>query len=189
MMIAAISISNRRKIVRTAENRAAVQFYFFFKKILTFKTNGGKISPAVQGSRWGIFIYKCAILLHSTIFYSRGTMGAVNFGKKIQNLRKNAGLSMEQLAMKLGVSKSRVNMWENAEVIPRRDMLVKVAAFFNVSTDFLLNSGQDGKEPEAGPEIQIIQRGLKNMDAEQHKKALKILSAAFDDIFNDEEED
>ena len=96
---------------------------------------------------------------------------------------------MEQLAMKLGVSKSRVNMWENAEVIPRRDMLVKVAAFFNVSTDFLLNSGQDGKEPEAGPEIQIIQRGLKNMDAEQHKKALKILSAAFDDIFNDEEED
>lgn len=113
----------------------------------------------------------------------------VNFGKRIQNLRTNEGLSMEQLAIKLGVSKSRVNMWENGGIIPRRDMLVKVAEFFRVSTDFLLSSGQDGKEPEENKEVQIIQRGLKDMNSEQHKKALRILAAAFDDIFDDEEGD
>ncbi len=115
-------------------------------------------------------------------------MNEVNFGKRVQNLRTSAGLSMEQFALKLGVSKSRVNMWENGGIIPRRDMLVKVAEFFRVSTDFLLGSGQDGKEPEEGREVQTIQRGLKNMNDEQRKKALKILSAAFDDIFDDEEE-
>lgn len=113
----------------------------------------------------------------------------VNFGRRVQNLRTNAGLSMEQLAAKLKISKSRVNMWENGGIIPRRDMLVKVADFFGVSTDFLLGSGLEGKEPEADKEVQIIQRGLKDMNTEQHKKALKILSAAFDDIFNDDEED
>lgn len=115
-------------------------------------------------------------------------MGEVNFGKKIQNLQTNAGLSMEQLASRLGISKSRVNMWENGGIIPRRDMLVKVSEFFGASTDFLLSSGQDGKEPEADKEVRIIQRGLKDMNTEQHKKALKILSAAFDDIFDDERE-
>lgn len=113
----------------------------------------------------------------------------VNFGKRVQNLRTNAGLSMEQFAEKLHVSKSRVNMWENGGIIPRRDMLVKVAEYFGVSTDFLLDSGQQGKEPEADKEVQIIQRGLKEMNTEQHKKALKILSTVFDDIFNDDEED
>lgn len=115
--------------------------------------------------------------------------GEVNFGKRIQNLRTNAGLSMEQFAAKLNISKSRVNMWENGGVIPRRDMLVKVAEFFGVSTDFLLSSGQEGKEPDADREVQIIQRGLKDMNTEQHKKALKILAAAFDDIFDDEDEE
>lgn len=110
-----------------------------------------------------------------------------NFGKRVQNLRTDAGLSMEQLAEKLKISKSRVNMWENGGIIPRRDMLIKVAELFGVSTDFLLGSGQEGKEPKADKEVQIIQRGLKDMNAEQHKKALKILAAAFDDIFDDDD--
>ncbi len=114
---------------------------------------------------------------------------AVNFGRRIQNLCTDAGLSMEQFASKLQVSKSRINMWENGGIIPRRDMLVKVADFFKVSTDFLLGSGQEGMMPELDKEVQIIQRGLKEMNADQHKKALKILSAAFDDIFNDDEGD
>ena len=77
-------------------------------------------------------------------------------------------------------------MWENSGVIPRRDMLLKVADFFGVSTDFLLGSAQEGKLPVEDKEVQIIQRGLKGMNAEQHKKALKILAAAFDDIFDDD---
>lgn len=112
-----------------------------------------------------------------------------SFGKRIQNLRTDAGLSMEQLAERLEVSKSRVAMWERGGIIPRSDMLLKVAAYFGVSTDFLLGSRQEGKEPAADKEVKIIQRGLRDMNSEQHKKALKILAAAFDDIFNDEEED
>lgn len=127
--------------------------------------------------------------MQQTVLLEAKMAEEVNFGRRVQNLRTDAGLSMEQLAAKLKISKSRVNMWENGGIIPRRDMLVKVAEFFGVSTDFLLGSGQEGREPGVDKEVQIIQRGLKDMNTEQHKKALKILAAAFDDIFNDDEED
>lgn len=46
------------------------------------------------------------------------------FGIRVKELREKAGLSMDQLATKLGVSKSRVNMWENSGTIPRGDVLI-----------------------------------------------------------------
>ena len=47
--------------------------------------------------------------------------------------------SQVELANKLGVSKQCVSNWENDNVLPSIEMLVKLAKLFNVSTDYLLD--------------------------------------------------
>lgn len=59
--------------------------------------------------------------------------------ENIKKLRIAMGMSQVDLAAKLGVSKQCVSNWENDNVLPSIEMLVKIAKFFNVSTDFLLD--------------------------------------------------
>ena len=61
--------------------------------------------------------------------------------ERIRELRNAAGISQVELAEKLGVSKQSVSNWENDNIQPSIEMLVKIARTFNVSTDFLL--GED----------------------------------------------
>lgn len=60
------------------------------------------------------------------------------FGDIIKQLRKSRNLNQVQLADYLGVSKQTVSNWENNNILPSIDMLVKVATFFSVQTDYLL---------------------------------------------------
>ena len=59
-------------------------------------------------------------------------------GEQIKKLRMNKGMSQVQLAEKLNVTKQSVSNWENEYIMPSVDMLIKIANFFNVSTDYLL---------------------------------------------------
>lgn len=58
--------------------------------------------------------------------------------EKIKELRIQNGFSQVDLAKKLGVSKQSVSNWENDNILPSIDMLIKIAHIFSVSTDFLL---------------------------------------------------
>lgn len=96
---------------------------------------------------------------------------------------------MDKLAVILGITKSRISMWENNGVVPRDEILLKLSDFFNVSVDFLLgNDEMDGITPEESKTLHFLQRGLKELNEEQLEKAKTILSNVFDDIFNDDEE-
>ena len=57
---------------------------------------------------------------------------------KIIDLRKKEGLSQEELANKLGVSRQSVSKWEGAQSTPDMDKIIKLANLFGVSTDYLL---------------------------------------------------
>lgn len=57
---------------------------------------------------------------------------------RIKELRKAFGLSQVELAKALNVSKQCVSNWENDNVLPSIEMLVKLAEYFNVTTDYLL---------------------------------------------------
>ncbi len=59
--------------------------------------------------------------------------------ERIRELRTNSGLSQVELAEKLGISKQSVSNWENDNIQPSIDMLLKIARTFNVSTDYLLD--------------------------------------------------
>jgi repressor LexA len=62
----------------------------------------------------------------------------MNFNDRLKTLRTSRGLTLEQLAKKLGCSKSSVNMYERGEREPSFEMLEAIADFFNVDIDYLL---------------------------------------------------
>ncbi len=59
-------------------------------------------------------------------------------GEIIKKLRIARGLNQVQLAQKLDVSKQTISNWENNNILPSVEMLMKSSRFFSVSTDFLL---------------------------------------------------
>lgn len=96
---------------------------------------------------------------------------------------------MDKLASILGITKSRISMWENNGVVPRDEVLVQLSKYFNVSTDYLLgNDTMDGKNPAESKTLHFLQRNLRELNEEQLEKAKNILSNVFEDIFNDDEE-
>ena len=58
--------------------------------------------------------------------------------ERIKQLRTDRGLSQVDLAAKLGVSKQSVSNWENDNIQPSIEMLLKLSHIFSVSTDYLL---------------------------------------------------
>ncbi|WP_144459951.1 helix-turn-helix domain-containing protein [Bacillus pumilus] len=66
-------------------------------------------------------------------------------GKRITYLRKQAGLTQVELAKKLNVSRSALSQYELGTREPNYDLLIKIANFFEVTTDYLLT----GKELNA----------------------------------------
>ena len=63
-------------------------------------------------------------------------------GKKIKEARKQAGLSQEQLANKIGVSRSAVAKWESQHEICDVDNLKTLSQLFGVSIDYLLSDDE-----------------------------------------------
>ena len=57
---------------------------------------------------------------------------------KLYELRKKSGLSQEELAEKIGVSRQAVSKWERAETSPDTDNLIALANLYNVSLDELI---------------------------------------------------
>lgn len=62
---------------------------------------------------------------------------------KIIELRKRAGMSQEELAEKLDVSRQSVSKWESAQSMPDLNRILKIAEIFSVSTDTLLKEEID----------------------------------------------
>lgn len=60
------------------------------------------------------------------------------FGDIMKSLRLSHNLSQVQLCRELSVSKQTISNWENNNILPSIEMLVKISRFFSVSTDYLL---------------------------------------------------
>ena len=58
--------------------------------------------------------------------------------KMLRQLRLEHGLKQEELGHRVGASKQSVSNWENGNIMPSVDLLVRLADFFGVSTDYLL---------------------------------------------------
>ena len=80
----------------------------------------------------------------------------MEFNEKLQELRKQKGMTQEELAEALWVSRAAVSKWESGRGYPSIDSLKEIAKFFSVSIDTLLSGDQiltiaeeDRKQTEA----------------------------------------
>lgn len=72
----------------------------------------------------------------------------MKFGEKLQELRKQKGLSQETLAQELSVSRQSVSKWENNETYPEMDKMIKISDLFQVSLDYLIKENDEEVKQE-----------------------------------------
>ncbi len=85
----------------------------------------------------------------------------IEIANRLLELRKKNGLSQDELASKLGISRQSVSKWERAEASPDTDNLICLAKIYGVSLDELLSSDETVDE-------------IANDVKEQHKDEIKI---------------
>jgi len=92
----------------------------------------------------------------------------VDFGRRLKELRKQSGLTQQQLADRIGVTKSVISFYELRERSPSPEVLAKLSYVFHISTDWLLGiehnktidvSGLDDEDIKA---VQLIVERLRN---------------------------
>ncbi len=71
----------------------------------------------------------------------------MTLAEKLKFLRKQAGMSQEQLAEKLGVSRQAVTKWETDAGIPDIENVIAISALFDISIDELLSNENGAKKP------------------------------------------
>lgn len=99
-----------------------------------------------------------------------------NFGEILRRLRKNSGMTQDDLAKVLCISKSTVSGYEQDWRFPTPDMLVRIANVFHVSTDYLL-----GREKERRV---IVVSGLHEEDVNFLSMTIKFLEEKNDNNDN-----
>ena len=67
----------------------------------------------------------------------------MTLNENIRKLRIAKGINQVEFAKQIGVTKQCVSNWENDNILPSVEMLVKIANFFSVSTDSLLGLQKD----------------------------------------------
>lgn len=90
-------------------------------------------------------------------------MGNIQIGKNIAAMRKEKGITQEELAQHMGVSKPAVSKWESGQSYPDILLLPVLAAYFDISVDELI-----GYEPQMEKEdIRKLYRRLANAFAKE----------------------
>lgn len=100
----------------------------------------------------------------------------MTFGEKIYKLRKENGLSQEDLADKLKVSRQSISKWETDCGYPETEKIIKLAKIFNVTIDYLLVEDNtlisENKETKDG--LYVNREKIEEFLLYENKKTLKI---------------
>lgn len=89
----------------------------------------------------------------------------MDLAERLQELRKTAGYSQEQVAEMLGLSRQAISKWESGQGKPEIDNIIKMTEIYHVSTDYIL----------LGIENQMTVPEKKKMEKE-YREAIKAIS-------------
>lgn len=99
----------------------------------------------------------------------------IEIANRLVNLRKKSGLSQEELAAKLGLSRQAVSKWERAEASPDTDNLICLAKLYGVSLDDLLNTNESIediiKEQEMNNDASTMKSNEENASSNNNEKS------------------
>lgn len=97
----------------------------------------------------------------------------MNMQDKLIMLRKKAGLSQDDLAEKINVSRQAISRWENGTALPDALNVLQLSKMFHVTTDYLLND-----DYESDGDIPVVQKVKQETDDLISKKKMLHLIAA-----------
>ena len=97
----------------------------------------------------------------------------MKFSDNLQKLRKEAKLSQEALAEKLGVTRQSVSKWESGSSYPEMDKLISMCSIFDCSMDYLLNGTEKEKKEE---KVQVTVNDIVNEFVDGASKTVNMLS-------------
>lgn len=103
----------------------------------------------------------------------------MNLSEKIFELRKAHGMSQEQLAEKMNVSRQSISKWESGESLPDVDRLPELSRVFNVTIDYLLKPSEVDVLTIRTEAIEKKQGHLHAEFLQQQVKNHRILRCAF----------
>ena len=93
---------------------------------------------------------------------------------RIQSLRKAKGMSQEELADKVGVSRQSVSKWESEQAAPDLDKIVIMSDIFEVTTDYLLKGIEPVKSDDHKTMADVLdQKVLTDKNGKRVKTARK----------------
>lgn len=99
--------------------------------------------------------------------------------EKIRALRRNSGLSQEELAERLDVSRQAVSKWELGSAVPTADKLVDIADFFGVSLDYLMRGNADrSSDCFVPPQSANVPSSPERLHSRRRMAAVLLLAAA-----------
>ncbi len=110
------------------------------------------------------------------------------FSERLILLMKAKGITQKVVAKKASVTESAMSYYVSGDRTPRGEVLSRIAQALDTTTDYLLGNTNEPASPNGEKKLQYLQRNLGKLDPVQLKKAENILKAAFDDIFDDDEE-
>ena len=103
------------------------------------------------------------------------------FGTRIKSLRISFGMNQVEFGKKLNVTKQSISNWENGNIQPSIDMLIKISKTFSVSADYLLGLDFErtldvrGLSEQQISYIQSLVNDLKKSDSQSDKPSKKVL--------------
>ena len=94
----------------------------------------------------------------------------MEFHEKLKELRKNRGLTQEELAEALYVSRTAISKWESGSNMPDVGLLIEIADFFDVDIREII----DGERKSENMEKETLKKVAEYADAEKAKLKKKI---------------
>lgn len=101
----------------------------------------------------------------------------MTFGEKLQKLRKEAGLSQEELACQLGVSRQAISKWERDSGYPETDKILRMGKMFHVSLDYLLGDDESSSAPDTSEGLYVSRESAEGFLLYEKRNLGKIAAA------------
>jgi len=101
-------------------------------------------------------------------------------GEKIRQLRKELGLTQEELGNLIGVQKAAINKYETGMVVNlKKSTIAALAKALHVSPVDLLSPGDSPSDLPQTTEARILAKGIDRLPQEQREQALSVIQAMF----------
>lgn len=105
----------------------------------------------------------------------------LNIGNKLKDLRIAKDVSQKDIADYLSITRSAYGMYESNVRVPPCDVLIKLATYFNITTDFLLDMPQSNKPVNVEELVKTHQVMYRRKRLSDNEKALllRVMQALF----------